>query len=274
MGGVSPLLKRSAHPLPIGGMNLSTLLRVAQLNLPGPEAYERIIKRMIPPYSPREITPLLRFYSVTSNRIVFYPMAEYPKRLLDLENPPFHLSYNSTLPQKEERIITLAGSRSCDFEGLQAAFILGKALAEAGFTLLVSNSRGFDRWARLGSQSANKASYVNCDCGLGTKRITYDRSLEGEKLISAFLPFEEVTPIRCLSRNVLSAALSDVTIIGPAPSDSGALHVASWALDLGKEVLVHPSGVGPKKTQMGSSFLHQSGAHLFGGGDLPSKGVI
>lgn len=230
------------------------------------------IKQLPPSTVP--IAAMMRYYSRSVNKVAFYGMELYPSALVEIENPPFILSYNERLPSPSERIITLAGSRQCDYEGLQGAYALGKGLAQMGFTLLVSNSYGFDRWARLGAQSVKKPSYVLCDCGLGTKRITTNQSLEGEYLLSPFLPFEEVSRQSILSRNVLSVALGEATIIGQAPEKSGALHVATCALDLGKDVFVHQSGIGKKPSQMGSLFLHQSGAPLFGGDDQSQGSVV
>ncbi|HRV24170.1 MAG TPA: DNA-processing protein DprA [Sphaerochaeta sp.] len=253
-------------------MRISRLLSIATLNLPTEEK-RRLAEggTSVTPSIP--IQPMLRFFSRPGNKIVFYGMTGYPPSLIDLENPPFMLSYSASLPEAGDRIIALAGSRQSDYEGLRAAYALGKALAETGFTLLVSNSSGFDRWARLGSQSADSRSFVLCDCGLGTKRITSNRSLRGEHLISPFLPYEEVSPQSCLSRNVLTAALSTAVIIGQAPKRSGALHVAGCALDLGKDVFVHQSGIGSKPNQEGSRFLHQSGAPIVGGDD-PDQPVV
>jgi DNA processing protein len=254
-------------------MRVSRLLTIATLNL-STEEKRRLamdVRKTVSPSFP--IQPMLRFYSRPGNKIVFYGMAGYPSSLAELKNPPFPLSYSERLPKPGDRIIALAGSRRCDYEGLQGAYHLGKALAEMDFILLVSNSHGFDRWARLGAQSANKRSFVLCDCGLGTKRITTNRSLQGEYLISPFLPYEEASPQTCLSRNVLTAALSSAVIIGQAPKRSGALHVAGCALDLGKDVFVHRSGIGSRPSQEGSLFLHQSGAPIVGGDD-PSQPVM
>ncbi|NLZ77015.1 MAG: hypothetical protein GX911_03510 [Spirochaetales bacterium] len=254
-------------------MRLSRLLAVATLNLPTEEK-RRLASGGEPVVPSVPVRPLLRFYSRPGNKIVFHGMSGYPVALRDLENPPFLLSYSHGLPTKDERVIALAGSRRADCEGLQAAYALGKALAEKGFTLLLSNSHGFDRWARLGARSASGRCFVLCDCGLGTKRIKGDRSLRGERLVSPFLPYEEVSRQSCLSRNVLTAALSDSVIIGQAPEKSGALHVAGCALDLGKEVFVHPGGIGAGFLREGSRSLYLSGAPLFGGDDLREEGMV
>ncbi len=123
-------MKQHGDVPPLSGMRISRLLSIATLNLPTEEK-RRLAKggTSVTPSIP--IQPMLRFFSRPGNKIVFYGMTGYPPSLIDLENPPFMLSYSASLPEAGDRIIALAGSRQSDYEGLLAA-CLGKALCGDG----------------------------------------------------------------------------------------------------------------------------------------------
>jgi DNA processing protein len=86
----------------------------------------------------------------------------------------------------------------------------------------------------------------------------------GGAVISPFAPDEPARPWQFLQRNGLVAALGDVVVIVEAALRSGALNTASWASDLGIDVLAFPGDVDRPKAA-GCNALIRDGATLVRG---------
>ena len=210
--------------------------------------------------SPDRVERMLSYLSQSGANVCFYGMDTYPKAFLELENPPFRLMYTKNLPSSEENLLTLCGSRYTDLESATASYTLALEAAVNAVSLVCSNSHGIDRSALYAYQDYKANAYVLCDCGLATDRVKYNPLTASMNMVSAFEPDDEALPFRCLSRNILSASLSMATVVMQSPKRSGALHVASSALDLGKDVFVHASGAKKIKQYFGSYGLVEMGA--------------
>jgi DNA processing protein len=183
------------------------------------------------------------FLAKSDAKVCFLGMEEYPFLLAGEDNPPFRLCYRGTLPKEGEPLVSLCGTRYPDTLGSEASYAFSLEACLNKVSIVTSHSRGIDRSALYGALSAGSPAYVCCDCGLATKRITENDQLSGMNLISPFEPYAPASRYRCLSRNYLTTALSPSLVVLQAPKKSGALACASVALDLGREVFVHETGL-------------------------------
>ncbi|NCC64356.1 MAG: hypothetical protein EOM15_06850 [Spirochaetia bacterium] len=213
-------------------------------------------------FSQKRIEKMLKFITRSNCKVCFYGMQEYPQAFFDLENPPFRLMYNKSLPTEGQRLVTISGTREPYQQAALAAYTFSLEAVANGATLVCSNSRGIDRSVLHACHDYKTEAFVLCDCGLGTERIAKNALVSSMSMISAYEPEDEAVAYRCLSRNVLSVALSKATVIMQAPKKSGALHVACSALDQGKDVFVHASANQETERYQGSASLVEMGASV------------
>jgi DNA processing protein len=205
------------------------------------------------------------FLAKSDAKVCFLGMEEYPFLLAGEDNPPFRLCYRGTLPKAGEPLVSVCGTRYPDTLGSEASYAFSLEACLNKVSLVTSHSRGIDRSALYGAVSAGSSAYVCCDCGLATKRITENALLSGMNLISPFEPYTPASRYRCLSRNYLTTALAPSLIVFQAPKKSGALACASIALDLGREVFVHETGLRNLEVNEGTLSLALDGCPSLGG---------
>lgn len=252
-------------------MKLSNLLSISQLSLKTEEKLVLAYSHPSPAElaslgaSPRKTERMLSFLAKTGVKVVFYGMELYPKPFYQLENPPFRLMYTNQLPQDTEQVLSVCGTRYCDGLACQRAYEFGLEAGANGTLLVVSNSRGIDRSTLYALNDSKQRALVVCDCGLAVKRITENALLASFCLVSPYEPDDEALPFRCLSRNVLSTALGEATVVVQAPLKSGALHCATCALDVGRDVYVHRVGTRPGNLNAGSRSLEEMGCECVDG---------
>ena len=201
----------------------------------------------------------------TTNHVVFLGMQEYPALLAELENPPFRLFYRGRLPAKDEKLLSICGTRKADLIGESASYALALEASANKVSVVTSHSPGIDRATLYAVKDCGGSAFVTCDCGLDSPRILRNRLLEGMNLLSPFEPDDSAHRYRCLSRNVLTAALSPLLVVVQAPLPSGALHCAGLALDMGREVVVHQGGLREYPWCAGTRQLVEEGCPVVGG---------
>lgn len=189
--------------------------------------------------------------------VIFLGMEGYPSLLGKEDNPPFRLCYQGMLPGERESLVSVCGTRYPDTLGTEASYAFSLEAGLNGTHLVTSHSRGIDKAALYGAREAGLPAYVCCDCGLSTRRITENRLLAGCNLISPFEPDDTASRWRCLSRNYLTCAFSPALVVFQAPKKSGALACSSVALDIGREVFVHQTGL--RKLEVNEGTIRLSG---------------
>ena len=252
-------------------MKLSTLLSISQLSLSSDEklnlAYSNPSSSELAKAgaNARKTERMLAFLAQSRTRIVFYGMSSYPKQFYQLENPPFRLMYTHDLPAETERMLLVCGTRYADGLGSQSSYEFALEAGANDTILVTSNSRGIDRCALYALKDSKRRGVIVCDCGLAVSRITNNPLLSAFCLVSPYEPDDEALRFRCLSRNVLSTALAEATVVLQAPLESGALHCATCALDLGRDVYVHRVGTRGGSLNAGSRSLAEMGCEIVDG---------
>jgi DNA processing protein len=260
-------------------MKLSLLLAISVLPLTGPQMLalarqnpspQEVQRRFPGHWYPGRVARMQGFLSNrncdnTHNHVVFLGQEEYPHLLAEEENPPFRLFYRGRLPKKDEQLLSICGTRKADLAGESASYALALEAGANRVSVVTSHSQGIDRAALYAAGDGGFTAFVPCDCGLDTPRIVQNRLLKGMNLLSAFEPDDSALRFRCLSRNVLTAALSPLLVVVEAPARSGSLHCASLALDMGREVVVHHSGLRDLPWCSGTRQLAEDGCPVVGG---------
>jgi len=199
---------------------------------------------------------------------LLYPGSpSYPKRLLDLIDPPSPLYICGDAALFEQPAIAIVGSRNASLQGLYIASELSKGLVEAGFLIVSGLARGIDGAAHRAALTSpiGKTSAI---CGTGLDRVYphEHRALaqavaHSGLLVSEFPPGVGPRPFHFPRRNRLIAALALGVVVVEASTRSGSLITARLAAELGREVFAVPGSILGGHSE-GCHSLIQNGAKL------------
>ena len=191
-------------------------------------------------------------------------------RLGHLDEPPKGLWVRGTvLPQ--EAAVAVVGSRHPTLSGIDVAHELARGLAEVGIQVVSGMARGIDAAAHRGALAGGGTTVAVLGAGLDFPYPSAHGQLRQEiaaagSLISENGVMTPPAPRRFPWRNRLIAALSRAVIVVEAGERSGALSTATWATNLGREVLAVPGSIRTPQCA-GSNQLIRDGARPFLGLD-------
>lgn len=211
----------------------------------------------------------LRVTRALGVRIVPVWSSEYPPLLRETYDPPFIIFVRGSLPQNDLPAVAMVGTRSPNNDGLRAARDISSELAAAGVPVISGLASGIDAAAHRGAVSA-AASPTFAVLGNGIDRIypMVNRKLAGGMLttggglISEYPPGFPARRYHFPERNRIIAGLARWVLIVQAPERSGALITADYALDAGRELVVHKAGVTPAVACAGTRALADDGAQV------------
>jgi DNA processing protein len=175
----------------------------------------------------------------------------YPRRLLDLQDPPIEIFCKGHLEALQLPSLAIVGSRKASQQGLRHAYDFAKSLANVGVCIISGLAEGIDTAAHLGALGSELKHPTIAVCGTSLDRCypIKNRALcqtiaEKGLLISEY-PIGTITkPYHFPQRNRLIAALSLGTLVVEANQKSGSLITARFANDLGREVFAIPNAIG------------------------------
>ncbi len=204
----------------------------------------------------------------------------YPEAMLQLERPPLQLFWRgqgsrwSALSQSQA--VAVVGTRRPSRHGLTMARQIGRALAEAGWPVVSGLAEGIDAAAHQGCLEAG-----GCPVGvLGTPlNRVYPRhhsqlqaTVAEQGLLVSELP--EGTPGRAghfALRNRLQVGLAQALVLVECPANSGALHSAELAWELGMPIWVVPADAGRISAAGSNRWLQQGATPLLNPSDLTTS---
>ena len=202
----------------------------------------------------------LKFYNMK-----MLSMEDIPLQLREIPDPPFSLFVRGTLPESNFNMISIVGTRYPTGEALQTALALGKECASLSIPLVSGLARGIDCYAQRGCVEAGGVSVGVLACGVervypsSNARLAQKIIASSGCLLSEYPPFTEPQKFRFPQRNRIISGLSRSVIVVEAPSKSGALITADFALEQGRDVFVCKDVLASKKNE-GSRKLFDDGA--------------
>jgi DNA processing protein len=190
----------------------------------------------------------------------------YPYLLTKIFDPPPFLYYRGLLPDKNDVLVAIVGSRACTAYGRQVAEDLAFKLAKEGLVIVSGLALGIDSIAHQATLDAGGRTIAVLGSGLDciSPRSHYHLAEEivrkGGALISEFAPQTPPLPVHFPQRNRIIAGMSQATIVVEAAYDSGALITARFALEQGREVFAVPGPIYSPNSE-GTNGLIKSGAY-------------
>jgi len=165
---------------------------------------------------------------------------DYPAGFNELNDPPPVFFYHGRLPRKDEKLVSLIGSRDATTEGIARTVELAGKLAERSVSIVSGLARGIDSAAHIGVLKAGGTGYAVLGSGFDHISPEENRTLAEELtksggLISEYPPHERQSPGSLIERNRLTVGLSQVVVIGEISAQSaGTADCAAFCHQSGK----------------------------------------
>lgn len=190
----------------------------------------------------------------------------YPEQLRQLSDAPqilYVLGNDSLL--REPYMLSVVGSRKVSSYGRQVTTSLVENVASHGIVIVSGLALGVDAIAHKAAVHTNGKTIAVMANGLDSIYPSSHRNLALQILESGGLLISEypsgTPPMKhhFIARNRIVAALSNAVLITEASRQSGTIHTANFALDLGKPVLAVPGNI-TSPTSEGTNNLIRVGA--------------
>lgn len=144
-------------------------------------------------------------------------------------------------------VVGIVGTRRATHDGQRLAHEIGGGLAEAGVQVVSGMAKGIDQAAHRGALEAGGVTTAVLGTGLDVAYPSGSGSLRRQVAASGGLVTEHVhgygvrRPSQFTDRNRILVGLVDALVVVEAGARSGALNSATWAANLGRDVLVVPA---------------------------------
>jgi DNA processing protein len=197
--------------------------------------------------------------------------AEYPRELLDLQQPPSELYAMGSGEALASPRVAIVGTRDSTAYGERIARTLTRSLVRAGVTVISGMARGIDGAAHRTALEEGGNTVAVLGTGIDVPYPVGHRHLhraiaERGLVVSENPPGMKAHKGAFPKRNRIIAALAPVTIVVEAGFRSGALNTASQALELGRVVAAVPGPIDSEQSR-GSNQLLRDGAVLIAAPD-------
>lgn len=201
---------------------------------------------------------------------VLYNEAEYPSLLKEICDPPFILFCRGDVSLLSKSCVSMVGTRKITQDGKEAARSFAYDAVLSGINVVSGLANGVDAYSHEGAVNA----FFDCkEQGIDLSKIgrtiavlpgsideivPYSNKnlaskilLTGGLLVSEYEPGTTLQKWHFVARNRIIAALSGATLVVQAPSGSGALITAEFALDYNRDVFIHSAAFsgGAKQVQ-------------------------
>lgn len=194
----------------------------------------------------------------------------FPAALAEIADPPWALWVRGGTPALDRSWAAVVGTRMPDEEAKRAAWSLGRDLAASGAVVVSGLARGIDGQAHRGALEAGLTaavlgSGIDLISPSGHRGLARRIAASGGCLMSEYGPGEPAFGYRFVERNRIISGLARSVVVVQAPVRSGALLTADFALDQGRDVVVHAAGLCGERGA-GTRTLARQGAPVITGG--------
>jgi len=199
----------------------------------------------------------------------FYWDSAFPPQLREVYDPPLVLYHRGDWPDWSEPLVAIVGTRHPTGQARECSYALAFDLGRRGLNSVSGLARGIDAEAHRGSCDAGAKSLAVLGNGVdilfpGSSAKVGRRLLaSGGVLLSEYSPGVPPLARNFPARNRIISGLARTTVVVQAPLRSGALITADYALEQGRELVVHRVGTCGERGA-GSRALAEQGATVVG----------
>ncbi len=212
-----------------------------------------------------EADAILNDIEYSDAEIIYYWDSTYPPLLREIYNPPFLIYKRGGVPDNGNPAIAVVGTRLASSGAVKAAYNLGLEMAALNICLVSGLAAGIDKAAHAGVVKGKGKTIAVLGNGIDYIYPKENTALGNEILelggviLSEYSPGTAPSRYNFPARNRIISGLSRSVVVVEAPEKSGALITADFALDQGRDVLVHSCSLNSKKG-LGCLKLSASGA--------------
>jgi DNA processing protein len=168
---------------------------------------------------------------------------EYPAQLLTVHQRPPFLMMRGHPDDGDARGVAIVGTRKASDDGIQSAYRLASALAQAGVPVVSGLAAGIDTGALSGALSVGGRAVAVIGTGIHHSYPKENADLQEQiskvgLVISQFLPDTPPTKATFPMRNAVMSGYTAATVVVEAPYKSGARMQARLALQHGRHVFL------------------------------------
>lgn len=194
---------------------------------------------------------------------------EYPNQLKHIYDPPaklYVLGNRSILNQKNFAIV---GSRKATEYGKKVAMQISKELSENSLNIVSGLAIGIDSYAHLGCLQVKDAGKTIAVLGSGldviypkeNRKLAEQIINSGGCIISEYPIGSKIEKNNFPQRNRIISGLSEGILVVEASKKSGALIMAEFGIEQGKEVFAVPGDINREQSE-GCNLLIKDGANV------------
>lgn len=182
------------------------------------------------------------------NIILTLADSRYPKKLLEIADPPLMLYAKGRLELLASDAIAIVGSRNATAQGCLDAEAFAQTLGEAGLTAISGLALGIDAAAHRGGLKTAKGTIAVIGTGADivyparNHALAHQIAVDG-CIISEFPLGTGPMPANFPRRNRIISGLSDGILVVEATAKSGSLITARLALEQGRDVFAIPGSI-------------------------------
>lgn len=171
----------------------------------------------------------------------------FPAALAEIADPPWGLWFRGAPPGLDRSWVAVVGTRMPSEAAKRAAWALGQDLGRQGVVVVSGLARGIDAQAHGGALESGTVAVlghgIDTISPAGHHGLARRIVVGGGTLLSEYGPGEPAFGYRFVERNRIISGLSRTVVVVQAPRRSGALWTADFALEQGRDVVVHRAGV-------------------------------
>lgn len=196
---------------------------------------------------------------------VSYSEKEYPPLMRELTDPPLVIFFRGVLPNPEQMLIGMVGTRKPSAQAIAASYDFAKRLGEAGVPVVSGLALGVDAMCHRGNLDGGAPTIAVLGSGVdmiypSANRMIAAKILDcGGCIMSEYAPGTRPMKWHFPARNRIISGLSRGLIVVEAPLKSGALITAQFALEQGRDLWVASAGLNEKSGE-GTMKLCEEGA--------------
>ncbi|MDP8567042.1 DNA-processing protein DprA [Methylophilus aquaticus] len=208
----------------------------------------------------------LEWLALPDNHLITLADSTYPKRLLDIDQPPPVLYAKGNLQVLNRPGLAIVGSRHATPQGEATAENFAESLCRAGFSVVSGLALGIDGAAHRGALKADGATIAVVGTGLDIVYPARHKALahaivQNGLILSEFALGTPSISYNFPRRNRIISGLSEGCLVVEANLDSGSLITARQATDQGREVFAVPGSI-HSPVSKGCHALIKQGAKL------------
>ncbi len=246
---------------------------------------DRAARAVGSPVPPELLTRVADWLEDPNNHVLTLGDTDYPQALLDTADPPPLLYAKGRVELLNAPGFAIVGSRNATQQGLAHAETFGRALSDAGLTIVSGLALGIDAAAHVGGLAGKSSSIAVVGTGLDIVYPARNRDLAHELarkgcILSEFALGTSPIAANFPQRNRLISGLARGCLVVEAALLSGSLITARLANEQGKDVFAMPGSIHSPLTK-GCHSLIKQGAKLAETADdileelkLPARGAV